>query len=414
MNTDVKKLPKAEIEVNVELTPEEFQNDIEKAVAEISKGVKISGFRPGKVPFDVLSQHVGKEMIINHALDYAIPRILTDIVKKENIAIIAKPKVEVVSTEPVKFKALAPVYPDVKVEGYKKVDIKKKDVKVGEKDINEAFENLKKRFVEWNEIEGPVKKGHKVEIDFEGFDEGGASLEGTKSKNHPLIIGENMMVPGFEDNLEGMKKGEEKDFTVVFPKDYHKESFQNKKVKFHVKINKIEEPVYPEINEKFIEKLTGKKTPVDEFKKSIEKDLLEFKQNEEKKRMENELLEGFLKVTETAFSDILVDEEVDFMMRQLKSDMAQKGLKFEDYLKYIKKSEDELRKEMRKEAIKRITLRFGLQEIMEKENIEVKEDEITAEMNKLPAVKPEEKNEMRGRIINNIRLSRLFDRFLQK
>lgn len=412
MQTNVKKLPKAEIEIVVELMPKEFEADIEKAASEISKGVKISGFRPGKAPFDVLSQHVGKEMIVGHALDYAIPRILTDLIKKENIAIISKPKVEVISTEPVKFKAIAPVYPDVKVEGYKKVTVKKNDVKVAEKDIDEAMENIKKRFVEWKEFDGPVKEGNKVEINFEGKDEAGVPLDGTKSENHPLIVGEKMMVPGFEDNLIGMKKNEEKDFDIVFPKDYHNNSFQGKKVKFHVKVNQIQEPVYPKIDESFIEKITGNKSSVGDFKKNIEKDLLEYKQTEEKKRRENELLEKFLKLTDVSFSDILLDEEVDFMLRELKADMSQKGLKFEDYLKYIKKSEDELRKEMRKEAVKRITLRFGLHKIIEQEGIKVDEKEVDAEIKNLSSVKPKEKNEMRARITNNIRISRLFDQFL--
>lgn len=412
MQTSVKKLPKAEVEVIVELIPEEFEADIEKAAAEISKSVKISGFRSGKVPFDVLSQHVGKDMILGYALDYAIPRILTDIIKKEDIALISKPKVEVISTEPVKFKAIAPVYPEVKVDGYKKVNVKKNEIKVAEKDIEETMQTLKKRFVDWKEVEGPVKEGFKVEIDFEGCDEGGVKLEGTESKNHPLIVGDNMMVSGFEDNLIDMKKSEEKDFSVVFPKDYHNKSFQGKKVKFHVKINRAEQPVYPEINEDFIEKITGKKTSVEEFKKDVEKDLFEYKKTEEKKRCENELLEKFLKITDVSFSDILLDEEVDFMLRELKSDMSQKGLKFEDYLKYIKKTEEELREELQKEAVKRITLRFGLHKIIEEEGIKVEEKEIEEAMKKAPSMASEEKNEMRARIINNIRISRLFDRFI--
>lgn len=414
MDTNVKKLPKAEVEIKIELTEDEFQKYIEIAAENISKEIKIEGFRPGKVPYEVIIKHVGKDLITNHAMDLVIPEVLTNIIKKEKLEVIAKPKVEVISVEPVKIKAITPVYPEVKVNGYEKVKIKLKDVKVDEKDIDKAIENIQKQLTEWEEVTEPIKKGDKVEIDFEGFDEGGAPLEGTKSMNHPLIVGDNMMVPGFEDNLAGLKKDDEKDFTLTFPKDYHKKDYQNKKVKFHVKIGKVQKPKYPEINEEFIEKITGMKKSVDEFRKNVNDDLLAHKKSEERKRQENELLEKFLGITKVEFSDILLDEEVGYMLREMKEDMARRGLKFEQYLEHIKKTEEDIREELKKEALKRITIRFGLHEIMEKENIEVNESEVKEEMKKVPSIKPEQEREMKGRITNSIRISRLFDRFLEK
>lgn len=413
MDIKVKKLPKAEVEVIVELTEAEFKPHLDKSAEELSKQVKIDGFREGKVPFDVLSQHVGKEMIINNALDLAIPMVLTEVMKKEKIDIIARPKVEIISTEPIKFKAVAPTFPEVKVDGYKKVKVKAKDVKIEQKDVDGAIERVTKQFVEWKEVLREIAKGDKAELDFEGFDEGGAALEGTGSKNHPLIIGENMMVPGFEDNLIGMKTGEEKDFELTFPKDYHKENFQNKKVKFHVKVVKVEKAEYPEVNEEFIEKITGQKKKVEDFKKDVERDLSEFKKSEERKKLENELLEKFLTVTKTEFSDILIDEEVDHMIREMKHDMQHKGLKFEDYLSHLKKSEDDMREEMKKEANKRITLRFGINEIINQEKVEVSEDKVAEQMKQVPNVTPENEPQIKGQITNSLKITQLFDRFIQ-
>jgi len=414
MDVNVKKLPKAEVELEIELKQEEFQPDMDKAVEELSKEVKISGFREGKVPMDVLEKHVGKDMIVNHALDLAIPRILTEVIKKEKIDIIARPKIEVVSTDPVKIKATAPIYPEVKVDGYDKVKIKAKEVKLGDKEVDEAIERVKKQFVEWKEVLRAIEKGDKAEIDFEGFDEGGASLEGTQSKNHPLIIGENMMVPGFEDNLAGMKTGEEKDFELTFPKDYHKKSFQNKKVKFHVKVNKVEKAEYPELNEEFIEKITGAKKPVDDFKKDVERDLKKYKQQEARKGQEEELLEKFLGVAKVDFSDILLEEEVDYMLRDMRQNMQQKGIKFEDYLTHMKKTEEQLREEMKEEAKKRITLRFALQEIMNKEKIEVSEDKVKEQLAKIPNLPKEHESQAKGQITNSLKIEQLFDRFIAK
>jgi len=414
MDVNVKKLPKAEVELEIELKQEEFQPDMDKAVEELSKEVKISGFREGKVPMDVLEKHVGKDMIVNHALDLAIPRILTEVIKKEKIDIIARPKIEVVSTDPVKIKATAPIYPEVKVDGYDKVKIKAKEVKLGDKEVDEAIERVKKQFVEWKEVLRAIEKGDKAEIDFEGFDEGGASLEGTQSKNHPLIIGENMMVPGFEDNLAGMKTGEEKDFELTFPKDYHKKSFQNKKVKFHVKVNKVEKAEYPELNEEFIGKITGAKKPVDDFKKDVERDLKKYKQQEARKGQEEELLEKFLGVAKVDFSDILLEEEVDYMLRDMRQNMQQKGIKFEDYLTHMKKTEEQLREEMKEEAKKRITLRFALQEIMNKEKIEVSEDKVKEQLAKIPNLPKEHESQAKGQITNSLKIEQLFDRFIAK
>ncbi len=414
MDVNVKKSPNAEAEVLIELNERDFKPYLDEAADEISKEVKISGFRPGNVPFEVLEQHVGKDMLVNHALDKAIPKILTDVVKKEKIEVIARPKVEVVSKEPIKIKAVAPVYPEVKVEGYDNVKVKAKEVKLGDGEIEETIERVKKQFVEWKEVLRPIEKGDKVELDFEGFDEGGAPLEGTGSKNHPIIVGEKMMVPGFEDNLIGMKTGEEKDFELTFPKDYHKESFKNKKVKFHVKINKVEKPEYPELNEEFIEKVTGTKKPVEEFKVDVEKDLRQYKEQEAKKEVEEELLNKFLDVAKVDFSDILVDEEVDYMLRDMRQNMQQKGIKFEDYLSHMKKTEDELREEMKKEAKKRITLRFAINEIMNKEKIEVSEEKVNEQLGKIPNIPKDKEEQAKSQITNSLKIEQLFDRFITK
>jgi len=362
-------------------------------------------------------QHVGKEMIVNHALDTAIPRILTEIIKKEKLQVVARPKVEVVSLEPLKFKAVLPLYPEIKVTGYEKIKIKAKDVKIEDKDVDEAIKNVQKELVTWKPVEEATAKGDKVEIDFEGFDDGGATLDGTKSVNHPLVIGDKMMVPGFEDNIVGLKKGEEKDFDLTFPKDYHKKNFQDKKVKFHVKVNQVMRPNLPVIDDEFVSKYLGEKKTLADFRTTIHEDLTTYRQNQEKKRQENELLEKFVSLTNVDFSDILLEEEVDYILAEMKHDMSHHGLKFEDYLVHMKKTEKEIRDELKKEAEKRIRLRFGLNEIMEKEKIEVTDKDIEEEMKKLGFDKAKENKDnenLKARLFNQLRISKLFDRFIEK
>jgi len=414
MDIKIKKLPKSEVEISITLDDKDLKADLASAAKAISKDVKIAGFRPGKIPYDVLVKEVGEDAIRAHAIDMAMPRILTETIQKEKLVVIARPHVNIMSKNPVKFVAIAPVYPEIKVDGYDKVGIKAKEVKVTEKEINETIKNIQKQFTEWNEVDRAAKKGDKAELDFEGFDKDGVSLEGTQSKNHPLVLGENMMIPGFEDEIIGLKKGDKKEFDITFPKDYHKKSFQNKKVKFKVTVQKIQEAKVPELNEAFIEKISGKKQKEAEFKETVEKDLENYKEGEEKKRQENELLEKFLGITKVEFSDILTNEEVDHMIHEMKHDMQHRGLTFENYLTHIKKTEEDLREELKKEALKRITLRFGINEIMEKEKIEAKDAEIDEEIKKMGPV-PDGTNmsELKGRIANTLRLKQLFDRFVK-
>ena len=417
MELEVKKLPKSEAEILATLTENDFKKDLENAAIEISKEVKIPGFRPGKVPYETLLQHVGKDLVLNHALDSAIPRVLADVIKKEQLQVIARPKVEVVSLEPLKFKATVALYPEIKVPGYEKIKVKSKDVKIAEKDIDDAIKNVQKELAAWKPHEEKAEKGDKVEIDFEGFDEGGAVLEGTKSLNHPLVLGEGMMVTGFEDNLIGLKTGEIKDFTLTFPKDYHKKNFQDKKVKFNVKVNSILRPSYPTIDDEFVNKYLGEGKKVVDFRKTIHDDLSQYRSVEERKRSENELLEKLLALVKADFSDILVDEEVEYILSEMKHDMSHHGMKFEDYLAHLKKTEEEIRKELRKEAEKRLKLRFGLNEIMEKEKIEVSDTEVEDEIKKLGFDKEKnahESREVRARIINSARITKLFERFIEK
>jgi len=417
MELDVKKLPKSEAEINATLTENDFKKDLETAANEISKEVKIPGFRPGKVPYETLLQHVGKDLVLNHALDTAIPRVLADVIKKEQLQVIARPKVEVVSLEPLKFKAIVALYPEITVNGYEKIKIKSKEVKVGEKEVDDAIKNVQKELAAWKPHEEAAEKGDKVEIDFEGFDEGGAVLEGTKSVNHPLVLGEGMMVPGFEENLIGLKTGEIKDFILTFPKDYHKKNFQDKKVKFNVKINRILRPNYPDINDEFVGKYLGQGKNVEDFRKTIQDDLVNYRSMEEKKRTENELLDKILTLVKADFSEILIDEEVEYILSEMKHDMSHHGLKFEDYLSHLKKTEEEIRKELRKEAEKRLKLRFGLNAIMDSEKIEVSDKEIQDEMKKLGLDKEKnalENNEVKARLINSVRINKLFERFIEK
>lgn len=425
MNITVEKQPKSEVKVTIELTPEEIEKHLNKAAEQISSMVKVPGFRPGHVPLEVLKKHVKEDAIESQMLDLAIPESYTRAVKNENLQVISRPNIKIVQNNPLKYEATVAIYPEVKVTGYDKIKIKKEARKVEEKDVEAVLSDIQKRHATYKEVDREAQKGDKVELDFEGFDEGGASLENTKSKNHPLVIGEETLVKGFEDELIGLKKGDEKEFSVKFPKDYFHKPFQEKSVKFKVKLNKVDEINLPELTPEFIKQVVGEEKTLEDLKKDIMDNMTKDKEYQEKVRRENEYLEQLAGKTEVEIPNTLMDEEIDGMIEEFKNELSGQGITLEQYLEGAKKELDELREMRRKEAEKRLKLRFGLHQLFDQEKIEATKDELDHEMEHVRSLYPENEREklekefsdggyLLRRLENKIKMEKLFERYLSE
>ena len=422
MDYEIKKLPKSEIEIKITVPEERMHEFKKKACDEISKDVKVKGFRPGHVPHNVLEQYVDKNLIKAQTQQFAIQQIYTEVAIKENLQVVSRPKVDIDSEEPLKFTAKVAVLPEVEIKDYKKIKVKKMDSKVTDKDIEQVVDDMKKYGTTFKDVERAVQKGDRVEVDFEGFDEGGASVENTKSSNHPVIIGEGSLIPGFEEELIGLKKDEKKEFDITFPKDYGKESFQNKKMKFKVQIKKIEEPSIPELDEALIEKMTGKKQTVEEFKKEIEKNIQAKKDLEAKQKQENDYIEKLLERTNVDMPESLIDEESEYILMEMKEDVEHKGIEFGKFLEQSKTTEDDLRKKYRPEGERRIKIRLALQYLITEERVEVTEDDLKAELEKIKANYPPDQEKkiqeefeggkLKAQLKNRLALRKLFDKVL--
>ncbi|MBD3360231.1 trigger factor, partial [Candidatus Peregrinibacteria bacterium] len=341
---------------------------------------------------------------------------------KEKIQVVSRPKIKIEKDEPLTYTATVAVLPNVEVKDYKSIKIPKEEPKVTDKDIKAVIEDLKKYATTNKEVDRPAKKGDRVEVDFEGFDKNGKPIENTKSKNHPVIIGEGSLIPGFEDELIGLKKDEKKEFELKFPKDYAKKDFQNKEVKFKVEIKKVEEPKTPELNEEFIQKMTGKKLSIDEFKKDVENNIKARKKQEAVQKRENKYLEELLKKTNVEIPEALIEEEAQYILQEMKEDIASKGLQFEKFLEHKNTTEEELREKYRPEAEKRIKVRLALRHLIKEENIEATEEEIKQEFEKIKANYPPEEDKkldkefesgnLKVQIANKLALQKLFKKVL--
>ncbi|NIA02589.1 MAG: trigger factor, partial [Nitrospirae bacterium] len=345
-----------------------------------------------------------------------------EIVVKEKIQVVSRPKIKIEKDSPLTYTATVATMPEVEVKDHKSIKIKMKEVKVEKKDIEAVKTDMKKHGTQYKDVDRSAKKGDRAEVNFEGFDKEGKAIPNTKSQNHPVVLGGESLIPGFEDEIIGMKKDDKKEFDITFPKDYGKKDFQGKKVKFKVELLRVEEPTEPEINEEFIEKMTGKKQSIGDFEAEIEKNIKAKKETEAIRDRENQYIEELLKKVKVDVPETLIEEEAQYILQEMKEDIQMKGLEFEKFLEQSKTTEDDLRKKYTPEAEKRIKIRLALQYLIKEEKIEVSDDDLKAEVDKIKAQYPPAESDkiekeykegkLKPQLTNKLALRKLFDKVL--
>lgn len=376
MNITTKKLDKSQIEITIEVSKEDFAKYRTQAVESIGKQADISGFRKGNIPEKLILEKYGEATIMAEAADLAIPKLLTDAIVKEGLSPIARPDVEVKSMDPFSFVAKVTLFPEIKIEGWEKAGVPKKEVVIKKKEIDEVTEQLRERFMERKPVERAAKDGDFVEIDFDGKTPDGVPLDGTQSKRHPVVLGQGSLLPEFEKNIVGMKKDEEKTFEMTFPKDYGPSHIAGKPVVFTVKLLDVFEQVKPEVNEEFAAKVFGKEMKVEEMRGEIEKMLTEKGEDEERTRREDELINKWGEMAEIELPSVFVDEEMENLIQTMKQRAGMAGVVWEDYLSNMKKTEEEYKTEMLPEAEKRAKQRLVINKITIEAKIEMDDKEI--------------------------------------
>ncbi|PIZ71744.1 trigger factor [Candidatus Peregrinibacteria bacterium CG_4_10_14_0_2_um_filter_43_11] len=395
MKCTVKKLPKSEMELTITVSYGTYQKHEKKALEELNKSVKVDGFRSGHIPEEVVRERVNPEAIISAALDHVLPETYMTVIKENDIHVIAPPKVEIKTTvkkegDDLVYTAVVAVMPEVKVGNYKKIKITRPKVEVKPKQVDETIEMIMSRFAEWKDVSSKAKKDHRAEVDFEGFDEKGEAIPNTASKNHPIILGSETMVPGFEDAIIGMSVGETKEFKVTFPKDYHAESMRGQKVKFKLTLSRLEEKLEQTLDEAMIEKIVGEKQGIEDFKKKIGDDLKTEMETRSRQEHDNSVVDAIIKMVEVDLPQVLMDEEVKFMLDEKREQVSRQGLKWEQYLQHVKKTEEDFAKEHQKPAEERVKARLGIQYIIKDANITVAEEEVDKRVAEIIGRYPEE------------------------
>lgn len=364
-------------EVNFKLEGKEWVELQNKAFEKLNKKANIDGFRPGKAPRDIFEKKYGKQEIVLEAADEATNKEYKRLLGENKITPIIEPKVELIKcdsdTLEVKFTFITD--PEVTLGEYTNLKVKKEKAKVTREEVDNSIKELLNEYAEVVVKEGNVESGDIAIIDFAGYKDG-VAFEGGTSENYSLTIGSNTFIPGFEDAVIGMAKGEEKDIELTFPEDYMQEDLKGQKVKFKVKVNEIKARKIPELNKEFFEDLNMEGiTDKESLEKDIKEELTHRKEHELEHAYEDACLDKAANNMKIEILPELIDDEAHHMYHEFMDRMKRQGIPEELYLKYTNSTEEDLIEKMKDEAKKRIQYRYLLREIIKKENIKITDKE---------------------------------------
>lgn len=377
---------KTEKEITIKIEGESWKKALDKAYDKASKKVKIDGFRPGKAPKSVFMKKYGVESLFFDASEYCIEEAYKKLLdENKDLEIVAQPTVDIKSVDEsyIEYVFKLTLKPEFKLGKYKKLDVKKEKVTVTKDEIKEAIDKTREQYKENIVKEGTLENGDIAIIDFEGFKDG-VAFEGGKGENYSLTIGSNTFIPGFEEQLIGMKTGEEKDINVTFPEDYHSEELKGQPVVFKVKVNEIKEIKLPELDKDFFDDLGMEGIDSKEsLEKQVKENIKARKETEVENKYIDALLEEISKNTEIDIPDVMVDEEAHRMVHQFADHIAMQGINIEQFYKLTNSSEADLCEKYKDEALKRVKNRLIIDEIIKVEKIKVTDKEVDAKVDEI-------------------------------
>lgn len=374
------------LEVSVKIEGADWEKAQDKAYKEASKKAHIDGFRPGHAPKEVFIKKYGEDNLLLDAAD----SVLEDAYKRmidenKDLEIVAQPEVHLKSLgkEAVEFNFVLTTKPEVKLGKYKKLGVKKEEIKVSKEEIDKAVEETLNRYAEAVLKDGAIEDGDTAVIDFEGFKDG-VAFDGGKGENYSLTIGSHTFIPGFEEQMIGMKKGEEKEINVVFPEDYHSEELKGQAVVFKVKVHEIKTTVIPKMDKDFFDDLGMEGIDSEEsLRKQMEENIRAHKEHHAEDHFIDELLDAAIKNMEVDIPEAMIGEEVNRMIKQYEENLKMQGITLEQFYKFTNSDEALLRSQMKEEAEKRVSSRLLLEAIMKEEKIEVASEDVDKEASDL-------------------------------
>lgn len=385
MSVQVENLEKNMVKLTIEVSAEELEKAIQAAYLKEKSRISLPGFRKGKVPRAMIEKMYGVEIFFEDAANMLITQEYPKAVDESGTDVVSRPEIDIAQLEkgkPFIFTAEVAVRPEVTLGEYKGISVTKIDTTVSEEELNAEIDKERKSNARTITVEDrAIEEGDIAVIDFEGFTDG-VAFEGGKGENHSLVIGSHSFIEGFEEQLVGRKTGEELDVNVTFPEEYHAQELAGKPAVFKVKINEIKMEEMPELDDEFAQDVSEFDT-LAEYKESVEKTLVERKQEEGKRAQEIEAVDSIVEASQMEIPDVMIETQAQSMVEDFANRISQQGLSMEQYMQFSGTTMEQMLEQTKPEALKRIQSSLVLEEIAKKEDIQVTEEDIDAELDKM-------------------------------
>jgi len=393
MKVSTEPMENSQVALNVEMEAPEVDKYLEKAYNRLVGKVSVPGFRKGKTPRAILERHIGKDALLEEALELLVPKVYEEALQSQEIDAIAQPQIEIVQTEPVIFKAIVPLRPTVKLGDYGKISIESEPVEIKDEEVEATIEQLRQQHAVLLPVDRPVQFGDAVTIDIEGERESKPFPIG-KGLVYEVVKDARLPLPGFVEKLEGMRKDEERSFQLSYPPDYEMKELAGQEHSFKVTATEVKEKELPEINDEFAKSLGSE--DLASLREQIATNLKTRAEDRARLELEQKAVDAAVELSEMEYPPVLVDREIDRLLNEEARNFAEGIAGLENYLKSLDKTMDGHREELHLIADRRVVRSLVLEKIAEAEKIEVDTSEIDEEIDKMVKDAGEKAEEIRN------------------
>ena len=385
MCVKIEKQDNSKVVLEFTMSKEDFNKNLDKAFAKNAKYFKAPGFRNGKVPRAIVEKMYGETVLFDSVIEDTVDEEYRIAIEENNLEVVSKPELDIKQIGKDKdliYTVTVFVKPEAIVKDYKGIEVKKFNTKVSKKDIDNALEQARDKNARTVTVEDRALEMKDIStIDFEGFVDG-VAFEGGKGENFELTIGSGQFIPGFEEQLVGMKIGEEREINVKFPDEYHAENLAGKDAMFKVKLISIKSKVLPELDDEFAKDISEFDT-LEEYKKDVEKKLKEEKEKQAEADKEAHAIEKIVENTEVNIPDSMIEDQMEQMVEQFNANLSYQGLNLETYCKYLGTTVEAFKETLKPQATKDVKLKLALEYIAKTENITATDEDINAKIDEL-------------------------------
>ena len=389
-----------EVTLNISMDSEDEEPYLNRSYRRLATRVRIPGFRPGKAPRSVVESHLGRATLVQEALEFMIPESLDQVLRDHEIRAFAEPRLEVLDLEPVSFKAVVPLEPQVELGDIHAIRLSSPPVEIGEEDVNRVLESLQFESAPWEPVERPLAFGDLVTLNVRGTIAGDNVIESDGVDFVPQLDNE-LPVPGFSVYLEGMAEGQEKDFTLPIPEDYHEQEFAGLECHFHVEVISVKEKNLPELDDEFAKGVRDGFESLEALSEHIRQRLTEEGEATAQRELERSALEELKDLANIQASELIYQREMESIREDHERTLRNQRLDMETYLRFIGQTEQEWEEQLRPQAEDRLATFLVLRKLADQESIEVEDLEIDAEIDRLTENSAEESVANLRRVLNS-------------